>query len=75
MSKRCRICGGRMPLWGCDRSGAPVCYDCERERAAPAADWRELRDDRERARLGLPTLDGSRRMFDALDRASAARSR
>lgn len=32
-------------------------------------DWREQRDDRERASLGLPTLDGTRRMFDALDRA------
>lgn len=30
-------------------------------------DWREQRDDRERASLGLPTLDGTRRMFDALD--------
>lgn len=31
MSKLCRICGGRMPQWGCDRTGAPVCYDCERD--------------------------------------------
>ena len=62
-----------MPLWGCDRTGAPVCYDCERERAAPVADWRELRDDRERAALGLPTIAGARRMFDAIDAAESRR--
>lgn len=34
--RRCDGCGNRMPLWGCDRNGNSICYDCER--AARAAD-------------------------------------
>lgn len=87
--RRCDGCGNRMPLWGCDRNGNSICYDCERARArcptCGSEDCRACRtcgelqsickcrarasDERERERAGLPTLAGTRAMFDALDRA------
>jgi hypothetical protein len=48
---RCDQCGERMPLWGCDRRGNSICYDCEARMADDqrGMDWWNGQDEDARA--------------------------
>lgn len=65
-----RAPAGQLAMRDVSRPGVPMPGGShDPESAPPPRDWRELRDERERASLGLPTLADTRRMFAALDRA------